>query len=100
MSPLRRFRVASSLARLIGLERAGSRTAEGYFPAQADQSLWVRLKESTGQLVLSGSEQSGAGEQVAEIPASQAEALLAVTAGQVGYEQTAVPVGSHEAKLM
>ena len=96
----RSFRVASSLARLISLEREGSRVAEGYFPAQADQSLSVRLQESIGQLLLIPSHQERSGEQVAEIPLSQAEALLAVTAGQVGYVQTAVPVGSSEAKLM
>jgi CYTH domain-containing protein len=100
MSPLRRFRVASSLARLIGLERESSRVAEGYFPAQAQQSLSVRLQESIGQLILIPSDHERSGEQAAEISPAQAEALLAVTAGQVGYEQTVIPVGSHEAQLM
>jgi CYTH domain-containing protein len=100
MSVIRRFRVASSLARLISLDREGSRVAEGYFTPGAEQSLRVRLQESTGQLILSPSDQEGSGEQAAEIPLSQAEALLAVTAGQVGYEQSTLPVGSHEARLM
>ena len=97
MSTMRCFRAAASLARLISLEREGSRVAEGYFPAQAHQSLWVRLQESTGQLVLTGSDPLGSEEQAAEIPRSQAEALLAVTAGRVGYEKTTLPVGSPEA---
>ena len=82
MSPIRSFRVAASLARLISLERGRSPVTEGYFPPQAHQNLWVRLQESTGQLILSRSDQERAGEQVAEIPYSQAEALLAVAAGR------------------
>jgi CYTH domain-containing protein len=82
MPQSRRFLVAAALARLILREREGVQVIDGYFPERADRNLLVRLEEHGGGLLLvtPGSEAVRA-----DIPRSQAEALLPVAAGQVAY---------------
>lgn len=82
MPQSRRFLVAAALARLILREREGVHVIDGYFPERLDRTLLVRLEEHGGGLLLvtPGSEAVRA-----DIPRSQAEALLAVAAGQVAY---------------
>src|SRR5215212_5525010 len=88
--PQRRFLVASSLARLIRKEQGvASRIVEGYFPPQPDRDHFVSLEPGHAYLVLAPL--GGAGEEErTEVPRSQAEALLAVCAGKVGFECTVV----------
>jgi CYTH domain-containing protein len=99
MSTSRRFLVASSLARLIGRERGGHRVAEGYFPDQAGRALHVRVEDRTARLILVATDAETSGEQATEVPLAQAEALLEVTAGQLSYVHTSLPVGSYEVSL-
>src|SRR4051812_2685503 len=96
--PQRRFLVTSSLARLIRMERArlirmergmAGRIVEGYFPARPDRDHFVSIEPGHSYLVLAPV--GGAGEEErTEVPRSQAEALLAVCAGKVGFEGTVV----------
>ena len=90
--PQRRFLVASSLARLIRKERGmAGRIVEGYFPPRPDRDHFVSLEPGHAYLVLAplgGAEEA----ERTEVPRSQAEALLAVCAGKVGFEGTIVPL--------
>src|SRR5215208_1397466 len=90
--PQRRFLVASSLARLIRKEQGvAGRIVEGYFPPRPDRDHFVSLEPGHAYLVLAPL--GGAGEEErTEVPRSQAEALLAVCAGKVGFECTIVPL--------
>src|SRR3954471_19421534 len=87
----RRFLVASSLARLIRREGGvAGRVVEGYFPARPDRDYFVSLEPGHSYLVLAPARE-GAGEvEQTEVPRAQAEALLAVCAGKVGFECTIV----------
>jgi CYTH domain-containing protein len=99
MSTSRRFLVASSLARLISRERDGHRVAEGYFPDQSNRALHVRVEDRTARLILVATDAETSGEQAIEVPLAQAEALLEVTAGQLSYVHTSLPVASQEVSL-
>jgi hypothetical protein len=89
----RRFLIASSLARLIRKEGGvAGRIVEGYFPARPDRDHFVSLEPGHSYLVLApATEGAGEGERT-EVPRSQAEALLPICAGKVGFECTMVPL--------
>ena len=87
----RRFLVASSLARLIRREGGvAGRVVEGYFPARPDRDHFVSLEPGHSYLVLAPAGEGAGDEERTEVPRSQAEALLAVCAGKVGFECTIV----------
>lgn len=84
--PQRRFLIAPSLARLIRKEQGVvGHVVEGYFPARSDRDLFVSIEPGHCFLVLAAGT-----EERTEIPRSQAEALLDVCAGQVGFACTIV----------
>jgi CYTH domain-containing protein len=85
MSTARVFLLAPSLARLIEKERGGHRIRQGYFPDRPARSTHVQVERETGQLILVSNHPNGPGEEATDIPRSQAEALLELTAGQVEY---------------
>ena len=90
--PQRRFLIASSLARLIRKEQGVTdRIVEGYFPPRPDRDHFVSLEPDHAYLVLAPLGGAGEAERT-EVPRSQAEALLAVCAGKVGFEGTIVPL--------
>src|SRR5919206_1084258 len=94
----RRFLVASSLARLIRKDCGmAGRIVEGYFPARPDRDHFVSLEPGHAYLVLAPAREGAGDEERTEVPRSQAEALLAVCAGKVGFEVTSVqlPGGRH-----
>src|SRR4051812_33118228 len=97
----RRFLVASSLARLIRREGGvAGRIVEGYFPARPDRDHFVSLEPGHSYLVLAPARE-GAGEvEQTEVPRAQAEALLAVCAGKVGFECTLVPLRDGQQALL
>jgi CYTH domain-containing protein len=97
----RRFLVASSLAHLIRKEQGiAGRIVEGYFPARPDQEHYISIEPGHAYLVLaSAREGAGEGERT-EVPRSQAEALLAVCAGKVGFEGTLVPLRDGKQALL
>jgi len=96
----RRFLVASSLARLIRKEQGISgRIVEGYFPDRPDQEHYVSIEPDHAYLVLAPVGGAGEGERT-EVPRSQAEALLAVCAGKVGFEGTILPLRDGKQALL
>jgi len=85
----RRFLIASSFARLIRRERdMAGRIVEGYFPARPDRDHFVSLEPGRSCLVLAPAREGAGDEERTEVPRSQAEALIAVCAGKVGFEAT------------
>ena len=87
----RRFLIASSLARLIRKEGGvAGRIVEGYFPARPDRDHFVSLEPGHSYLVLAPAREGAGEEERTEVPRSQAEALMAVCAGKVGFECTIV----------
>src|SRR5689334_14673777 len=87
----RRFLIASSLARLIRKEGGVTgRVVEGYFPARPDRDHFVSLEPGHAYLVLAPAREEAGEVEHTEVPRSQAEALLAVCAGKVGFECTIV----------
>src|SRR3954449_8586580 len=87
----RRFLLASSLARLIRKDCGmAGRIVEGYFPAHPDRDHFVSIEPGHAYLVLGPAGEGAGEEERTEVPRSQAEALLAVCAGKVGFECTIV----------
>src|SRR5215212_3845630 len=98
--PQRRFLIASSFARLLRREQdMVGRIVEGYFPARPDRDHFVSLEPGHAYLVLAplgGAEEA----ERTEVPRSQAEALLSVFAGKVGFEGTIVPLRDGQQALL
>ena len=99
MSTHRHFLIAPSLARLIQKERGGERVLEGYFPDQPQRGIFVRIEEPRSNLILEAMEGEAPDEQ-ASVPLAHAQALLAVSAGQVEYVRTRLFIGSHEIQAL
>src|SRR5918995_5092303 len=95
MTVIRRFLIASSLARLVARETGSRPIIEGYFAAQQGRVSYVFQDGERSQLVV-GSEptESALVEERTDIPPAHAEALLEVCAGRVIYERSAVPIDS------
>jgi len=99
--PERRFLVASSLARLLRKDRgAVSRIVEGYFPARPGLDHFVSIEPGHAYLVLAAARDGAGAEERTEVPRSQAEALLPVCAGKVGFECTIVRLQSEKEALL
>src|SRR5215213_9320830 len=87
----RRFLIPSSFARLIRREQAViERVVEGYFPARSDREHFISIEPGHSYLVLAVAAQGAVAEERTEVPRSQAEALMEVCVGRVGYERTTV----------
>ncbi|WP_201863981.1 hypothetical protein [Microvirga soli] len=95
----RLFVIAPSVARLIRKERGGERVLEGYFPDQPQRSAYVQIEESRSSLNLEAGA-DGWSEERADIPPAHAQALLAVSQGQVEYLRTSLSIGSHEIQVL
>ena len=93
MTVVRRFLMASSLARLVSRERGSRSIIEGYFAAQQGRVSYVVQDGERSQLVL-GSEPTGSAliEERTDIPPAHAEALLAVCAGRLTLERSALAI--------
>src|SRR5829696_9344382 len=99
--PQRRFLVASSLARLIRKDQGVvGRVVEGYFPARPDRDHFVSIEPGHSYLVLAAAREGPGAEERTEVPRSQAEALMAVCAGKVGFECTIVRLGTGKEALL
>jgi hypothetical protein len=95
----RLFVIAPSLARLIRKERGGERVLEGYFPDQPHHSTYVQIQKTHSSLILeAGSEK--APEERADLPPIHAQALLAVSQGQLEYLSISLSIGSHEIQVL
>src|SRR3954464_15225149 len=97
----RRFLLASSLARLIRKDCGmAGRIVEGYLPARPDRDHFVSIEPGHAHLVLGPAGEGAGEEERTEVPRSQAEALLAVCAGKVGFECTIVPLRDGKQALL
>jgi CYTH domain-containing protein len=99
MTILRQFIIAPSLARLIQKERGGERVLEGYFPDQPHRGTYVQVEETRSSLILEAGESAAPDEQ-ADVPLAHAQALLALSQGQVEYMQTTLSISSHEIQAL
>jgi CYTH domain-containing protein len=99
MTILRQFIIAPSLARLIQKERGGERVLEGYFPDQPQRRTYVQVEQSRSSLILEAIEGAALDEQV-DLPLAHAQALLAVSHGQVEYVRTTLSIGPHEIQAL
>ncbi len=99
--PQRRFLIASSFARLIRRDQdMVGRIVEGYFPARPERDHFISIEPGHCFLVLAPTSETAGVEERTEIPRSQADALLPVCAGKVGFECTIVRLrGDKEAVL-
>jgi CYTH domain-containing protein len=98
--PIQRlFILAPSVARLIRKERGGEHVIEGYFPDRPQRGTFVQIEESRSSLVLEAGESAGA-EEPADLPPAHAQALLAVSQGQVEYVRTQLSIGSYEIQVL
>jgi CYTH domain-containing protein len=97
MTVRRRFLLTPAFARLIRREWGGLRHVEGFFLEQRDRSAWVRLEEERGLLILKTIGPHGEAEDQTEIPAAHAHALLDVSAGEIEYTRTNLPIGGGHA---
>jgi CYTH domain-containing protein len=94
MKTERLFLIAPSLVRLILRERLVSKTVvEGYLAPASERTHFIRLEPSGCNLVLQVSGPDGSSEQRTKVPSTQAEALLEVCSGKVGYRRTHIRVG-------
>jgi hypothetical protein len=77
----------------------GERVLEGYFPDQPRHSTFVQLEEPRSSLILEvGGD--GASEEHTDLPLAHAQALLAVSQGQVEYVRIGLSIGSHEIQAL
>lgn len=85
----RHFLIAPAFARLIRKERGlASRIVEGYLVSKPNRDQFVSIEPDHSYLVLSTAADGWRTEERTEVPRSQAEALLEICAGKVGYERT------------
>ncbi len=99
MATHRLFIIAPSLARLIQKERGGERVLEGYFPDQPQRRTYVQTEETRSSLILEA-DGVGVSDEQADLPPAHAQALLAVSQGQVEYLRTRLSMGSHEIQAL
>src|SRR4051794_14119173 len=99
--PQRRFLIASSFARLIRRDQdMVGRIVEGYFPARPERDHFLSIEPGHCFLVLAPTSETAGVEERAEIPRAQADALLPVCAGKVGFEGTIVPLRDGQQALL
>ena len=93
MTVVRRFLLASSLARIIAGDRGSISNIEGYFAAQQGRVSYVALDGERARLVLTSEPMGSAPvEERTEIPRAHAEALLDVCAGRLTLERSTLPM--------
>jgi hypothetical protein len=98
--PMQRlFIIAPSLARLIRKDRGGERVREGYFPDQPQHRTFTQIEEARSSLILEAAADE-ASEERADLPQPHAQALLAVSQGQVEYVRTRLAIGPHELQAL
>jgi len=98
--PIQRlFVIPPSVARLIRQERGGEHVQEGYFPDQPQRGTFVQIEESRSSLILEAGGDATS-EEWADLPPAHAQALLAVSQGQVEYLRTRLSIGSHEIQVL
>ena len=93
MTVVRRFLIASSLARLVARERGSTSVTEGYFAGQHGRVSYVTLDGERAQLVLIAEPAGSAPvEERTDIPRAHAQALLEVCGSQITIERSTLPI--------
>src|SRR3954468_6933906 len=101
MTVVRRFLIASSLARLVLRERDSTEITEGHFAAQPGRSSHVVIEGERCHLVLVTEAQGAAAtEERTEVPLAHAEALLDVCSGRVSLKRSRVAIGGGREALV
>ena len=88
MTTLRRFLIASSLARLVRKERGSARVTEGYFASQTGRNSHVQVEGGQCHLVLVTAQGDATAEERTEVPRAHADALLEVCPGKAVYDRS------------
>ena len=92
------FRISPALVRVILRDRpVSTNVVEGYLPRAPGKTQFVRLEPAGSHLVLQASTDGGTVEERTKIPTAQAEALLQVSEGKIGYRS---PSSGSESKSM
>jgi CYTH domain-containing protein len=93
MTVVRRFLLASSLARVVSRERGSTSSIEGYFAGEHGRSSYIVIEGDRSHLVLVLEAPGSARvEERTEVPRRHAEALLNVCAGRVTLERSRVTI--------
>jgi CYTH domain-containing protein len=93
MTVVRRFLIASSLARLVARERGSESITEGYFAGQHGRVSYVKLGGERAQLALIAEPTGSAPvEERTDIPRAHARALLEVCGGQITIERSTLAI--------
>ena len=101
MTVVRRFLIASSLARLVARERGSKSITEGYFAGQHGRVSYVTLGGERAQLVLIAEPTGSAPvEERTDIPRAHAQALLEVCGGQITIERSTLPIAGRAEVLI
>jgi CYTH domain-containing protein len=100
MTVVRRFLMASSLARLVATERGSSVITEGYFPPQQGRNSHVVVDGERCALILVTEAEGGLLEERTEVPRVHADALIDVCAGTVSIERSSVAMEGGGAALI
>ena len=100
MSSVRRFVIASSIARLITRERHDVRIVEGHFPASHERRSHVLFEGRTCHLVLvTKPDTEWEEEERTEVPAKQGEFLMEVCAGSLAYHRSSIEVDGRPVRI-
>jgi CYTH domain-containing protein len=93
------FRIAPAIVRVLLKERpATTNVVEGYLPPTPERTQFIRLEASGCHLLLQRSGDQARSEERTKLPIEQAEALLDVSQGRVGYRRAQVRIdGDHVA---
>jgi hypothetical protein len=88
------FRISPALVRVILRDRpVSTNVVEGYLPRPRGKTQFVRLEAAGSHLVLQVSSDGGTFEEQTKIPTAQAEALLQVSEGKIGYRRSQLRIG-------
>jgi hypothetical protein len=83
------FRISPALVRVILRDRpVSTNVVEGYLSRAPGKTQFVRLEAAGSHLVLQVSSAGGTVEERTKIPTAQAEALLQVSEGKIGYRRS------------
>ena len=93
------FRIAPAIVRVLLKDRpATTNVVEGYLPPTPERTQFIRLEANGCHLLLQRSGDQARSEERTKLPIEQAEALLDVSQGRVGYRRTQVRIdGDHVA---
>jgi hypothetical protein len=95
------FRIAPSIVRMILKERPTmTNVVEGYLRPTPERTQFVRLEASGCHLLLQRLGDQERTEERTKLPTEQAEALLDVSDGRVGYRRTHIRIDNNQDAIL